>query len=418
MTLTSSATVKAAAFKSGYNPSALASASFTNTITNTIPPASYYVGKNGSDSYSCTQARSSSTPKLTINAGLACIGTNAGAGANQIVEVASGTYVEQIYNNLPTGTSWNAPFTLRAKAGDTVTIKATSNFNLYLGNNVDYFSTVEGFVLDGTNVINTQVFITTSSFVRLKNLQIINTNGSIGIYIDPYAHDIEVLDSKIHDGNFDCTLATPPCPQGTGYPIYLAGHNNLIQGNEIYNAPTFGIHVYSAHPEKPDNNIINRNIVRNVSTLGGSTGGIIIASSGNGNIVSNNLIYNNNSFGIQIALGATNTKVFNNTVYGNAETGIMNWYSNVTGTVIKNNIAWNNRAGQITDQTGNGTTVISNNLTSDPKFVNPTSNNFRVQSGSLAIDTGVNLWSEGVNTDFNAVPRPQICCYDIGAYEQ
>src|SRR5438876_8835241 len=35
MTITSSATVNAKAFKSGYNPSAVASASFTNTITGT-----------------------------------------------------------------------------------------------------------------------------------------------------------------------------------------------------------------------------------------------------------------------------------------------------------------------------------------------------------------------------------------------
>ena len=71
MTLTSNATVKAAAFKSGYNPSAVASASFTNSVTNTVPSASYYVGKNGNDSNSCSQARSSTTPKLTIAAALA-----------------------------------------------------------------------------------------------------------------------------------------------------------------------------------------------------------------------------------------------------------------------------------------------------------------------------------------------------------
>src|SRR6185312_6802090 len=35
MTVTSNTTVKAAAFKSGYNPSAVAAATFTNSITNT-----------------------------------------------------------------------------------------------------------------------------------------------------------------------------------------------------------------------------------------------------------------------------------------------------------------------------------------------------------------------------------------------
>ena len=126
MTLTNERHRNAQAFKSGYNPSALAAASFTNTATNTIPPATYYVGKNGSDTHSCTQARVSTTPKLTINAGLACIGTSRGAGAGQIVEVGAGTYVEAIdsvKSPFPSGTSWLAPFTLRGRTGDVVTIK-------------------------------------------------------------------------------------------------------------------------------------------------------------------------------------------------------------------------------------------------------------------------------------------------------
>src|SRR5262249_35925023 len=53
---------------------------FTLSITVTPPtitPAgtgnTYYVGKNGSDSNSCTQAQSQSMPKLTINGGLSCL---------------------------------------------------------------------------------------------------------------------------------------------------------------------------------------------------------------------------------------------------------------------------------------------------------------------------------------------------------
>src|SRR5207249_8025089 len=96
MTLTNSATIKAEAFKSGYNPSSVASASFNIASGTSTSSASYYVGKNGSDSYSCSQARSSSTPKLTISAALGCVGYTAGAGANQIVQVAAGTYNEEL----------------------------------------------------------------------------------------------------------------------------------------------------------------------------------------------------------------------------------------------------------------------------------------------------------------------------------
>ena len=69
MTLGNSATVNAKAFKSGSNPSAVASASFVNTGTG----KTYYVAKTGSNSNSCTQAQNQSTPKLTISAGISCL---------------------------------------------------------------------------------------------------------------------------------------------------------------------------------------------------------------------------------------------------------------------------------------------------------------------------------------------------------
>src|SRR5437867_6990414 len=43
--------------------------------------ATYYVATTGSDSNTCVQAQSPSTPKQTINAALKCLGTAAGAGA-------------------------------------------------------------------------------------------------------------------------------------------------------------------------------------------------------------------------------------------------------------------------------------------------------------------------------------------------
>src|SRR5438046_4485975 len=85
--------------------------------------ATYYVATAGSDSNTCVQAQSPSTPKQTINAALNCLGTAAGAGADHTVQVAPGTYVETIDNNLPGGTSWDAPFTLTATTLGTVTLQ-------------------------------------------------------------------------------------------------------------------------------------------------------------------------------------------------------------------------------------------------------------------------------------------------------
>src|SRR5438552_8218292 len=83
----------------------------------------YYVATTGSDTNTCTQAQDSSTPKRTVNAALNCLGTAAGAGAGHTVQVAPGTYVETIDNNLPGGTSWDAPFTLKAAAIGTATLQ-------------------------------------------------------------------------------------------------------------------------------------------------------------------------------------------------------------------------------------------------------------------------------------------------------
>src|SRR5439155_21903705 len=105
-TLTSSATVNAKAFMSGYNPSAVASASFTNTSTNTVTGNTYYVAQTGSNSNACAQAQNSTTPKATIigaSGGISCL------AAGDALDIRSGTYNESITSygtpTLPVGTS-------------------------------------------------------------------------------------------------------------------------------------------------------------------------------------------------------------------------------------------------------------------------------------------------------------------------
>jgi hypothetical protein len=54
-------------------------------------------------------------------------------------------------------------------------------------------------------------------------------------------------------------------------------------------------------------------------------------------------------------------------------------------------------------------------MLTDPKFVDAASRNFRLQSGSGAIDAGVAL--SNVTTDISGTARPQGSSYDIGAFE-
>jgi hypothetical protein len=115
---------------------------------------------------------------------------------------------------------------------------------------------------------------------------------------------------------------------------------------------------------------------------------------------------------IVTSLGASNTKIYNNTCYDSDAAGVYVEHDTGPGTIIKNNIAYMTQNG-ILDTAG--TAIISNNLTTNPSFVDPANANFRLQSGSPAIDNGVTISS--ITTDISGVPLPQGCCYDIGAYE-
>ena len=118
--------------------------------------------------------------------------------------------------------------------------------------------------------------------------------------------------------------------------------------------------------------------------------------------------------GFSVAGGANNTKIYNNTIYNGSSVGIEIFHA--TGIIVRNNIIYRNALGTIIND-GTGTTM-SNNLTTDPRFVDYSSSDFRLQSGSPAIDGGLNLSSEGVTFDYTRhFVRPQGPAYDIGAYE-
>ena len=65
-------------------------------------------------------------------------------------------------------------------------------------------------------------------------------------------------------------------------------------------------------------------------------------------------------------------------------------------------------AYQLTFKKGTGSYQV------DPLFINPDSYNFNLQTGSPAIDHGIDI---GMTTDIKGVIRPQGADYDIGAYE-
>jgi hypothetical protein len=370
--------------------------------------ATFYVAKTGTDSNSCAQAQNSNTPKSTIPAALACIGTALGAGAGHTVEVAAGTYTEYIGDDkIPSGTSWNSPFTLKAKSSDIVIIKPTGELIIRWTNyNTSQFAIIQGLRFDSANVWGTGISVggccDAPNDIRFQNIEMYGGNLNY-IGVSRQSSRIDILKSKFHD------LGSSPGAEP--YPIYYGGSNGLIEGNEMYNIPAYGIHMYASGASSPmvSNNIVRNNLIRDFGQQMNTPA--ILLGVGSNNQAYNNILYNG-KYGISSGNGAVDSKIFNNTIYNMAYVGVDTY--NSAGTVVKNNVIYQtpqpiNNAGMAA--------IISNNLTTDPKFVNPGTNDFRLQSGSSAIDSGADLALLGLTLDFANAVRPQGCCYDIGAYE-
>jgi hypothetical protein len=162
-------------------------------------------------------------------------------------------------------------------------------------------------------------------------------------------------------------------------------------------------------------------------------------------------------YGVDGAHGSSRNKVYNNTIVQAADA---RWVVNIpangkkgnpVGNVVKNNILYTPRADKgsiavystaagvldsdynvVVDRfsTNGGASVTStlaqwkalgydtHSFVSDPAalFVDPARRMYQLQTGSPAIDAGVDL-APDVVVDIDNVPRPQRKAYDIGCYE-
>ena len=397
MTLTSSATVNARAFMSGYNPSAMASAAFTSAgNANT-----YYVAKTGSDNNSCSQAKNPNTPKLTITAALACVGSaGTEAGAGYAVQVASGIYNETVVDKIPSGSSWGAPFTLKSASPLGAILRPPTNGSIIGMNNTGHYIIVDGFTIDGqSQTSGTGIALSAFNWGDIHHIRIINNEiknikndgitGGHGTYL-------EIINNSIHDVG----SAAP----GYAHGIYAVMANSTIDKNKIFNSAGYGLHFYNNFGGTGlDNNLVRYNILHD---NGIASGQAAILASGTNMQIYGNIAYNN-PIGISATQGGSNIYVYNNTIYGNSTYGILN--TTVSSMVVKNNISYSN----VTDLSVYGTsTVQSNNLLGvNPLFVDPTNANFQLQSGSPAIGGGTCLITSVL---------PSICSgtnCDVGAYQ-
>jgi Right handed beta helix region len=330
--------------------------------------ATYYVATNGNDSNPGTasqpfrtiqKAANSVRPGDTVNV----MPGDYGGGTKGVYTTISGTATARIRFVSPT--KWGAKIT--------ATYAGWTNEGAYVD--------IEGFDISGE--LSLYGILNWASNVRIINNHVhdiamttsfCNTNGSGGVGIDNGGGGStgnEITGNVVHH------LGLNVCPAGVGaHAIYNVSSNTVIAGNLVYRANNWGIMSYM-----PSNRPINV-------------------------VIKNNVAHSNGVGGIA-AYQVSNHKFYNNTVYNNSIV------ENGNGNEIRNNIVF---GGNI--DSGGSNTVLSNNLVGvNPKFVNASTGDFRLQTGSPGIDTGVNLSGNAVITDIEGVSRPQGCCYDMGAYE-
>lgn len=381
-----------------------------------------YVSNSGSNSNTCLQSESISTPKLTLtgaSGAIACMGTS------DILYIRAGTYNEMISTDVaavPSGTAANEAL-IAGYPGDLPSkplLQTTGQFGIQLNGTFGQVSylTFQNLIIDGVNATNT---LTSGDGIKLRSrtdhIRVIDSeikrSYGQGIVVSntPVAEALSVFNKfqklSVHD-NGDS--------QQYDHGIYILTADNTVEDCDIYANATYGVQLYHGDSTVlPARNIVRRNYIHNNARLAsggnGTRGGIIVG--GPSNQIYQNVVQDNLE-GIELGFGTVNSNlIYNNTIEGNTSYGL-NIRSGMTGNVVRNNIFFSNGSNNFTDA-GSGTTK-TNNLCSASQaacqivnatapFVNAATNRFDLQAGSSAVDAGVD-----VGLPFNGTP-------DLGAYE-
>jgi hypothetical protein len=346
--------------------------------------ATYYIAKTGSDSNSCSDAQSQSKPKLTINAGAACL------RASDTLLVKAGTYVETLDQKIASGVA-GAPTTLKADTGEVVMIQPLASqvsgnsqpsILVIWGQN---YITVDGLILDMTNSARTGwsgsfggelsygMTVRDAHHVTVQNTEIRNspaTEGgvfieNVGIAVNEDAHDCLFTNNHIHH------IANGG-KRVQGYAIYFKGTANIAEKNHLHHLAAYGFHIYNQNIVNIDL-IVRENLIHDTGLAG-----ILVGATANAKVY-NNVIYNCSSQtfygGIVLGFGGSGSRVYNNTVYGCNGAAILIRDGEQTGAIIRNNIGWQNGSDSVNNG-GTDATIDHNLMGINPLFVNTANYDF------------------------------------------
>jgi len=304
----------------------------------------------------------------------------------------------------------------------------------------------------------------------------LQTGSSESLVVNGNVTNFRITHNVVHDNNnigidiigFERTAPDPAVDQA---------RDGVVSGNLVYNITSRGNPAYGndqssdgIYVDGGTRILIERNIIHHVDF------GIELASEHRGRTTSyvtarNNLIYACNTAGISIGGygaergGTDHCTVINNTLYGNdtADTGSGEFQMqfNMTNNVFENNIVYagsrclmtSSKSGPVDGNTptasmdynvyycASGTEASKwawspasytgfapyikasgndqHSRFADPRFVDPSKNDFHVQSGSAAINAGTTAGVPAVGTqDLDGGPRTHGSNIDAGCYEK
>jgi Right handed beta helix region/Bacterial TSP3 repeat len=195
------------------------------------------------------------------------------------------------------------------------------------------------------------------------------------------------------------------------HAIYLSYgiQDVVVENNRVFNTSGAGIHGYHGPG-------VQRGEIRNNIIIGANYG--IIMRDGPRDVHIYNNVVGGIAAGGQECIGIRSG--------GQGEAGDLGNYNSV----VSNNILFNCLGGQGISSAGATNATISHNLVfntprgtsgtsaimADPLFVNPAGENYRLQSGSPAVDSGLAIGAPVFDAD--GLARPRGAGVDRGAYER
>nr|WP_295865987.1 PKD domain-containing protein [uncultured Chitinophaga sp.] len=317
-------------------------------------------------------------------------------------------------------------------------------FGLYLGDGSTDFDVHHLYIHDA------------SMFVQAKTLQSCDhpewLEGSF-LMKDIKIHDLLCRNSTwegFYIGNTHYLYSSGNCQNMKSHHI----RNLEVYNNDLENMGSDGIQISMAdlgNNKIHNNRVVNYAVARNsahgygIMSGGGSTLNIYnnridkgynpaIQIFGSGiNTVYNNVISNITFEGInaidKIVFEPATAYIYNNTVYNTGVNGIKIYADKTTiGHKVYNNLVIANGTQWDYPQTGyyiKGSNPIKFDFTNNLNFKTPAdagigdapNGNFRLLTGSKAINAGRDMADLALTTDLENSPRPQDGKYDVGAYE-